>query len=40
MTEEKKEPEGKPEPEDHEIYHDDTSVVHFLAPNRCKMCED
>jgi hypothetical protein len=40
MTEKKKEPEHKLEPEDYEIYHDPIGVTHFLPPKRCKTCED
>ena len=40
MTETKKDPERKLEPEDYEIYHDSIGVMHFLPPKRCKTCED
>jgi hypothetical protein len=40
MTEAKREPERKLEPQDYEIYHDSIGVMHFLPPKRCKTCED
>ena len=38
--EEEKEPRRKLKPEDYEIYHDSTSVMHFLPPKRCRSCDD
>jgi hypothetical protein len=40
MTETKKEPARKLQPEDYEIYHDSIGVRRFLPPKRCKTCED
>ena len=40
MTEPKKDPECKLEPEDYEPYVDPIGVTHFLPPKRCKTCED
>jgi hypothetical protein len=40
MTQTKKEPERKLNPEDCEIYHDPIGVMHFLPPKRCRTCED
>jgi hypothetical protein len=40
MTETRKEPERKLEPEDYEIYHDPVGVMHFLSPKRCKTCDE
>lgn len=36
----KKDPERKLEPEEYEICHDSTGVMHFLPPKRCRVCED
>jgi len=39
-TKKDKEPARKLKPEDYEVYHDSTGVMHFLPPKRCRACED